>query len=180
MVKVSPLLVLPLVIFALLAGLFYVGMQRDNPDALPSAIKGNPAPVVEFEPMFGKPAIADADLRTGGVKLVNFWASWCAPCRAEHPNLVALAEQGLTVYGVNYKDDPGNALGFLEELGDPFSAIGVDQTGRQAIEWGVAAVPETFFLDGEGKVILRFAGPITQRALDRDIWPAVRAAQSDN
>ncbi|MEL6376134.1 MAG: DsbE family thiol:disulfide interchange protein [Pseudomonadota bacterium] len=177
MSKVSPLTILPLAIFAAIAGLFYAGVHRSDPDALPSAIKGTPAPLVAFEPLGPKPVITDAQLREGGIKLVNFWASWCAPCRAEHPNLIEMARQGLTVYGVNYKDDPGNALGFLEELGDPFEAIGVDRNGRQAIEWGVAAVPETFFLDETGKVILRFAGPITQRALERDIWPAIREAK---
>ncbi|MEM8582498.1 MAG: DsbE family thiol:disulfide interchange protein [Pseudomonadota bacterium] len=179
MPRIPFLMLVPPVLFGLLAGLFFVGMQRENPDALPSALAGSPAPVVTFEPLTPKPPLRDEQLRTGDVKLVNFWASWCGPCRAEHPSLTALSAAGITVYGVNYRDDAGNALAFLDELGDPFKAIGRDGTGRGAIEWGVAAVPETFVLDREGRVVLRFAGPITERALDRDIWPAIAKARGD-
>ncbi|MEM6481780.1 MAG: DsbE family thiol:disulfide interchange protein [Pseudomonadota bacterium] len=175
--RIPVLMVLPPVVFGLLVGLFFAGLYRDNPEALPSALAGAPAPVVAFERLGDKVPLTDTHLRdSGGVKLVNFWASWCGPCRAEHPSLTALAEEGIEVHGVNYRDDPDNALGFLEELGDPFSAIGRDQTGRGAIEWGVAAVPETFVLDADGHIILRFAGPITARALDRDIRPAIERA----
>ena len=112
-----------------------------------------------------------------GVKLVNFWASWCAPCRAEHPNLEALAEEGYPIYGVNYKDDPEKALAFLDELGNPYEGVAADGEGRTAIDWGVYGVPETFVIDADGKVIFRFAGPITQRALQDRIRPVLNAAQ---
>jgi len=168
----------PPIIFAVLAVVFYVGMQRENPDALPSAIEGDPAPTVVLTTLGEKTPFTDADLRTGDVKLVNFWASWCAPWRVEHPHLKALAEEGITIYGVNYKDQLGNALGFLEELGDPYAGIGADGDGRMALDWGLYGVPETYVIDGQGNVILRFPGPVTQRVMDSDIRPAIKAAQA--
>ena len=117
--RIPVLMLLPPVLFGLLGGLFFAGLQRENPDAMPSALIGAPAPVVAFDPLGHKQPLEDAHLREGGVKLVNFWASWCGPCRAEHPSLKALAQEGITVHGVNYKDDAANALAFLDELGDP-------------------------------------------------------------
>ena len=176
MAKISPLMVAPPLIFVLLAGVFYVGMLRENPDELPSALEGRPAPAVQVTPLDGKTTFADAALREGGVKLVNFWASWCAPCRVEHPHLETLAEEGIAIYGVNYKDQPENALKFLDELGDPYAAIGADAQGRMALNWGLYGVPETYVLDSDGTIILRFAGPITQRVMDAQIRPAIEAA----
>ncbi|MBR9766026.1 MAG: DsbE family thiol:disulfide interchange protein [Rhodobacteraceae bacterium] len=171
-------MLLPPVLFAGLAALFYLGMQREDPDQLPTALAGKPAPAVEVTPLADLPVFDDATLRDGEVKLVNFWASWCAPCRVEHPNLVQLSEgEGLPIYGVNYKDKPDAAMGFLDELGDPYAAIGADASGRMGLNWGLYGVPETFVIDGEGRVIERFAGPITERALETTIRPAlVRAA----
>lgn len=177
--KISPLMVLPPLLFAALALVFYIGMQREDPNALPSAIEGKPAPAVVLTPLSGKTPFTDADLRSGDVKLVNFWASWCAPCRVEHVHLTALAEEGVTIYGVNYKDQAANALGFLKELGDPYTAIGADENGRMALDWGLYGVPETYVIDGEGQVVLRFPGPITQRVMDSDIRPAIEAARGN-
>ncbi|HKL44778.1 MAG TPA: DsbE family thiol:disulfide interchange protein [Roseovarius sp.] len=177
MAKLSPLMILPPVIFAGLAVLFYVGMQRENPDELPSALEGKTAPAVQVTPLGEKKPFSDSDLRDGGVKLVNYWASWCAPCRVEHPNLEQLADQGVTIYGVNYKDKPANALKFLNDLGDPYAAIGADENGRMALDWGVYGVPETYVIDGQGQIILRFAGPITDRVLQNQILPAIEKAR---
>lgn len=174
---ISWLMVLPPLVFGALAVMFYLGMQRDDPEALPSARIGQAAPGVALVPLGSKPVLEDAALAEPGVKLVNYWASWCAPCRAEHPHLVALAEEGLPIYGINYKDDPAKALAFLDELGDPYSAIGADATGRTALDWGLYGVPETYVIDGEGRVVLRFAGPITQRTLESQIRPAIEAAR---
>ncbi len=176
MAKVSPLMLLPPAIFAGLAVMFVLGMSRDDPDALPSALKGRQAPAVVVTQLGDLPTFSDASLRDGEVKLVNFWASWCAPCRAEHPNLERLKTEGITIYGVNYKDKPDAALRFLNELGNPFVAIGADDSGRMGIDWGLYGVPETFVIDGEGKVVLRFAGPITERTLEGEIYPAIEAA----
>jgi cytochrome c biogenesis protein CcmG/thiol:disulfide interchange protein DsbE len=177
MAKISPLMIAPPAIFVGLAALFFFGMQRENPDELPSTMTGKPAPAVQVTPLGDKPSFTDAELRSGGVKLVNYWASWCAPCRAEHPILEDLAGQGITIYGVNYKDKPGNALGFLQELGDPYTAIGADENGRMALDWGVYGVPETYVIDGKGNIVLRFAGPITDRVLENQIMPAIEKAK---
>lgn len=177
MAKLSPLMFAPPLIFLGLALLFYVGMQRENPDDLPSALKGKPAPAVQVAQLGQENMFEDNMLRGDGVKLVNFWASWCAPCRAEHPNLQKLADEGLVIYGVNYKDKPDNALGFLEELGSPYTAVGADSSGRMALDWGLYGVPETYVIDGNGEIVLRFAGPVTQRSLDSTIRPAIEAAR---
>ena len=140
MAKISPLMVAPPLIFAAFIGMAAVGMFRDNPDQLPSARAGKEAPPVVLRELGDNPVFDDAVLRDGEVKLVNYWASWCAPCRVEHPNLTALAEEGIPVYGVNYKDSPVNALGFLDELGDPYRAQGADPRGRMAIDWGLYGV----------------------------------------
>lgn len=179
MARISPLMLLPPVIFAGIAAMFVLGMSRENPDALPSTLEGRQAPAVVVTPLGDLPVFTDADLRDGKVKLVNFWASWCAPCRAEHPSLTKLQAEGVTIYGVNYKDKPEAALGFLAELGNPFAAAGADGSGRMGIDWGLYGVPETFIIDGEGKVVQRFAGPITERVLDKVIRAGIEKAAAE-
>src|SRR6056297_1749533 len=134
MARPSAMMIAPPLVFLGLAGLLAFGLFREDPDALPSALQGKPAPAVAVTPLGDKPELADAMLREGGVKLVNFWASWCAPCRVEHPHLEALAEEGIPIYGVNYKDKAPNALKFLAELGDPYAAVGTDAKGRMALD----------------------------------------------
>ena len=157
------LVALPPVIGLAILAAFYVGLNRENPDELPSTLTNRPAPALDLPALPGDtPPTTSAMLRDGEVKIVNFWASWCAPCRAEHPNLKAVAQAGLPVVGVNYKDGTDAALAFLDELGNPFAAIGQDASGRTGIEWGLYGVPETFVVDGEGTVLLRYPGPITK------------------
>ncbi len=177
----KPLMLLPPVIFAAFAGLALSGMFRDDPDALPSARIGQPAPPVVLTPLGSQAPFTDEDLRGAGLKLVNFWASWCAPCRVEHPHLMQLAEEGMPIYGINYKEpDSAAALGFLDELGDPYLAIGADITGREmALDWGVYGIPETYLLDAEGRILLRIAGPVTQRTLRDRLEPAIAAALAE-
>jgi len=170
------MMLLPPVIFFGLAAMFYVGMNRDDPDALPSTMEGRSAPPMELAQLGAEPPFTSATLNQPGVKLVNYWASWCAPCRVEHPTLEMLAGEGVLIYGINYKDDPEKALGFLQELGNPYTALGADATGRTALDWGVYGVPETFVIDGDGTVILRFAGPVTRRILAEKIRPALAEA----
>jgi cytochrome c biogenesis protein CcmG/thiol:disulfide interchange protein DsbE len=172
-------MILPPVIFAGIAAMFVIGMNREDPDALPSAFEGLQAPAVAVVPLGDLPDFSDSDLRDGKVKLVNFWASWCAPCRAEHPNLTKLKAEGITIYGVNYKDKPDAALGFLNGLGNPYAAIGADESGRMGIDWGIYGVPETFIIDGEGKVVQRYPGPITERSLDDVIRAGIKKAAAE-
>ena len=173
--KFKPLMALPPLVFVALAALFYFGNIREDRDTLPSAREGREAPPVVLTELEGKTLFDDATLRDGEVKLVNYWASWCAPCRAEHPLLEDLAQE-VPVYGVNYRDDPGRALDFLDELGDPFEAIGADANGRMALDWGLYGVPDTYVIAGDGTVMLRFAGPITRDVVANRIRPAIEAA----
>lgn len=163
----KPLLLLPPLVFAGLAALFWFGMQRTDPDALPTAFAGKPAPAVAATPLGDGPVPTDAALRDQGLTLVNFWASWCAPCRQEHPVLERLAGEGVRIVGINYKDQPANALGFLKELGDPYALKGADATGRMGLNWGLYGVPETFVVDGTGSVVARIAGPVNEAEIRR-------------
>ncbi|EAR52221.1 periplasmic protein thiol:disulfide oxidoreductase, DsbE subfamily protein [Oceanicola granulosus HTCC2516] len=169
------LMILPPALFAGLAGLFLAGMFRDDPDALPSTFIGTQAPALPAVALGTYPTFASDDLANGEVKMVNFFASWCPPCRAEHPALMQLAEEGVAVYGVNKSDPTDTALEFLDELGNPYRAITVDRNGRHAIDWGVVALPETFVLDGDGTVVLKFSGPI-HGVMDSIIRPALAEA----
>ena len=146
--KINPLMLAPPLLFAGFAIFAGIGMFREDPDALPSARQGQIVPDVVLTAFDGKQSFDAEALKGGGVKLVNYWASWCAPCRAEHPNLEALATEGVPIYGINYKDNPNDATAFLNELGDPYAGLGADQQGRTALEWGLYGVPETYVVDG--------------------------------
>lgn len=174
--RISPLMILPPVIFIALAVMFYVGMNRDDPRALPSTREGQVAPPLTLSELGGGAPFGAEELQADGVKLVNFWASWCTPCRAEHPQLEQLAREGVVIYGINYKDDPSKALRFLSDMGNPFTALAADPQGRTAIDWGLYGVPETFIIDGNGVVVKRFAGPITVKVLEETIRPAMAQA----
>jgi cytochrome c biogenesis protein CcmG/thiol:disulfide interchange protein DsbE len=180
------LLTVPLVIFGLLALLFTFALRSGDPSRLPSALIGRPAPATALPALEGLsdggnpvPALAAADLKAGQVTVVNFWASWCAPCLQEHPQLMALKDQpGVRLLGINYKDQAANARRFLGRHGNPFAAVGVDGDGRAGIEWGVIAVPETFVVDGRGVVVYKHTGPISSEALENRVIPAIRSAQA--
>jgi cytochrome c biogenesis protein CcmG/thiol:disulfide interchange protein DsbE len=170
------LLVVPPLLFLVFAAVAWVGLRRENPDELPSALVGGPAPEIgRTVALRDDPPPTDADLRAPGVKLVNFWASWCGPCRVEHPILTALSEEGIPVIGVNYKDEPEKALRFLAELGDPYARIGADPAGRTGIDWGIYGVPETFVIGADGEVLLRFPGPLSPDVVEKRIRPALEA-----
>lgn len=170
-------MLVPVALFAALAGFFFSGLFRNEPDALPSALIGGTAPALAVTELPGHAPLPENLLADGEVKLVNFWASWCVPCRVEHPQLETLAEE-LPVYGINYKDEVPAATAFLAELGDPFAAVGVDATGRTGIDWGLYGVPETFVIAGDGTVVLRFAGPITRSVIEDSIRPAIAEARA--
>jgi cytochrome c biogenesis protein CcmG, thiol:disulfide interchange protein DsbE len=172
------LLFLPPVLFAALAAMFWFGMNRDNPDEMRSALVGRAAPAVPEGVLAGYPGLNDADLRSGKVTLVNFWASWCPPCRAEHPTLLALATQGIPVAGINMMDDPANAAAYLAKEGNPFFAVAADPKGRNRLEWGVTAPPETFIIGPDGTVLFRFQGPLVGSDYEQRFLPALQAAQA--
>ncbi len=176
MAKISPLMMLPPLIFLAIASMFLWGMFRENPNALPSTREGSVVPALALTQLGDDLPFGTEVLKEPGVKLVNFWASWCAPCRIEHPVLMDLKAEGIKIYGINYKDNPEKALAFLESLGDPYVRIAAD-SGRSALDWGVYGVPETYVINGDGIVVLRFAGPITQRVLASTIRPAIEKAK---
>ncbi len=176
---------LPLLIFVGMAAFlgWRLSLGRD-PSIVPSALIGHPAPAFNLPAVPGvdRPGLSDADLRKGGVTVVNIFASWCAPCRMEHPVLRKLAENealkamGVRLVGVNYKDDPANAAKFLAEGGDPYAAIGMDSSGRVGIDWGLTGVPETFIVRGDGTIAYKFIGPITEEALDKTVLREIEKA----
>ena len=170
---------LPLGFFLSLALIFLLRLESGtDPEAIPSALVGRPAPPFDLPPLDGinVPGLARVDL-DGQVTVVNIFASWCGPCRVEHPQLMALAKDGrIRVVGIDYKDQPKNAKRFLDELGNPYAAIGVDTKGRTGIDWGVYGVPETFVVDRAGIVRFKFIGPLTPEAVQRDLMPVVEKA----
>jgi cytochrome c biogenesis protein CcmG/thiol:disulfide interchange protein DsbE len=146
-----------------------VGLTRD-PGTLPSALIDHPVPTFELPALEGGEGFSNQDL-VGQVSLVNVFASWCVPCRVEHPVLMKLAESGVPIYGINYKDPPDQAQAWLAELGNPFQKIGADRSGRVGIEWGVYGVPETFVIDAEGRIRHKHVGPLQPRDLERTLLP---------
>ncbi len=170
------LMILPPVLFAGLAAVFYVGMLRDNPGELRSVFIDRPAPVVPGTGLDGVPLLTDADLRSGEVTVVNFWATWCPPCRAEHPVLMRMASDGVRVAGINIMDDDAKALAYLADEGNPFLAVATDPKGRNRVEWGVTAPPETFIIRGDGTVAFKFVGPLVGTDYEIRFVPALKAA----
>lgn len=170
----------PVAIFAVLAIFFLVRLETGgNREAIPSALVGKPAPEFSLPPLEGAgvPALARADLVGAKPTVVNVFASWCAPCRLEHPQLEQLAKDDrIRVVGINYKDTPANARRFLDEMGNPFAAIGIDERGRAAIDWGVYGVPETFVVGADGTILYKFIGPISPDALERTLMPEIEKA----
>lgn len=159
---------LPLIVFALLAGLFWFRLGSGDPSRIPSALIGRPAPQTTLPALQGLTADGvqvqglDPASFKGQVSVVNVWASWCVPCHDEAPLLLQLAQdKRIRVVGINYKDADDNARRFLGRYGNPFSAVGVDANGRAAIEWGVYGVPETFVIGRDGTIVYKLIGPIT-------------------
>jgi len=173
-----PWMLIPALGALMVVSVFLLGLMREDKDVLPSQLIDKPVPEFALEGLGESPGLATADLEEPGVKLVNIWASWCGPCRVEHPWLMALESEGHTVHGINYKDDPENAQAFLDDLGNPYQRIGVDDSGRTGIEWGVYGVPETFVIDGRGRVVYKHVGPIQNRDLTKKILPAIEEARA--
>ncbi|MFT4077813.1 DsbE family thiol:disulfide interchange protein [Rhodomicrobium sp.] len=178
-------LVLPVVIVVAVLSLLYYQLRTGDPQSLPSVLIGKPVPDFQLAALPGAPSptgspvpgFSSEDLKKGRVSLINVWASWCAPCQVEHPLITDLARQGIPVYGINYKGDtPAGAKRFLARLGNPYKAIGVDDTGRVSIDFGVYGVPETFVIDGAGRIAYRHAGPLTEEVIAQKLKPAMEKA----
>jgi cytochrome c biogenesis protein CcmG, thiol:disulfide interchange protein DsbE len=163
------LYLIPVIVFGAVGIGLAVGLTRD-PGTLPSALLDQPVPEFQLPALEGGDGLSSEDLK-GRVSLVNVFASWCVPCRVEQPVLMRLAEEGVPIFGINYKDPPDQAKAWLAELGDPFEKIGADRNGRVGIEWGVYGVPETFVVDAEGRIRHRHVGPIQARDLERTLLP---------
>jgi cytochrome c biogenesis protein CcmG, thiol:disulfide interchange protein DsbE len=160
--------------FAMLRGL---GTGGYDPRGVPSALIGKTPPEFDLPPLEGAglPGLSSADLKAPGRPvLVNFFASWCVPCVIEHPQLMRLSREGVPVFGVNYKDQPGDGRRFLEKHGNPYSRLGVDLPGRASIDWGLYGVPETYLLDRSGVIRWRWAGPVTDDTLRAELQPLLR------
>lgn len=171
----KPAVWIPLAVFLGLAGALFVGLFL-NPANVPSALISQPVPAFDLPPLYeDEPGLSSDMLDDGEVTLVNIFASWCAPCRIEHPVLMELAEAGIPVHGVAYKDAPADSRRFLHRLGDPYSRIGVDEDGRTAIDFGVSGVPETFVIAGDGRIVYQQIGPIEDANRD-DLMAAIAAA----
>ena len=169
---------IPLAGFLVLAGFASIALlatlrgERDMTQ-LPSAMVGKPAPAVALPDLREAGNTVSAIDFKGRPFLVNIFASWCAPCRAEAPALALLFEE-IEIFGIAYKDKSEDTRGFLATYGDPFADIGIDRDGDAGMRWGVYGVPETFLVDANGTIILRHAGPIDRRVLDELLRPAIQ------
>lgn len=174
---------LPLVVFGVIAGtagkmLYEQDFHGKDIAAIPSALIGQKAPSLSLPPLDGVnlPALTDAAIR-GKLTLVNVFASWCIPCREEHPLLKQLAgDSRLNIVAINYKDQPENARRFLGELGNPFKAIGIDPKGAAAIDWGVYGIPESYLVAPDGTILYKRVGPFDALSLKEGLYPAIDKA----
>jgi len=174
------LVLLPVIVFAGLALMFWKGLSG-TPNEIPSALINKPVPDFVLNPVDGlnAPGFRDEDLRKGKITVVNVWASWCAPCRIEHPLLSELAKRSdIQLFGMNYKDEPENAVRFLGTLGQPFAAVGADRDGRTAVDWGVYGVPETFIVDGNGMIRYKHIGPLTEESIAGEMAREIEKAKT--
>ena len=175
------LYLLPLLTLVILAGFFgWSLMSGRDPASIGSALVGRPAPTLKAPALrLGGVALTDALLHSGKPVLVNFFASWCAPCLAEAPLLDRLAKKdGITIIGIAWKNKPEEARAWLERLGDPFAAVGYDLDGKMAVDWGLSGVPETFLIDAQGVVRLHFRAPILEKDVNDRILPLLKAGGS--
>ena len=172
------LFALPLIALIALVSVFALSIDRD-PNLVRSVMIDKPAPIFALPavPELGVPGFDTASL-TGAVSVVNVFASWCVPCRAEHPLLLALRDVAdIRLLGINQADTPENARAFLAELGNPYDAIGADADRRVSIDWGVYGVPETFVVNAKGVIVFKHTGPLTPQSVETELLPAIDRAR---
>ncbi len=165
--------ILPLALFFALVIFLAVGL-RLNPREVPSPLVGRPAPTFTLPSLLKPEQSITPDIFQGRVSLFNVWASWCVACRQEHPYLMQLAREGVTLYGLDYKDTREAGLGWLDKLGNPYRQVLFDESGKAGIDWGVYGVPETFVIDKQGIIRYKHIGPITPKDWEEKIGPLVR------
>ncbi len=166
---------LPLLVFALLSSYFWLSLRpAHDAHELPSAMLDKPAPRFDLAGLnTDKPLVLDA--LKGQPVVVNFFASWCVPCRLEHPLLMRLKETNhLPIYGIAYKDKPEDSTKLLATFGDPYRQTGIDRDGRVGLNFGVYGVPETYVIDGNGIIRKRFVGPLTTDAVEKELLPLLK------
>lgn len=170
---------LPLLVLAVLLGYFGLRLTEGGDRALPSSLIDRPVPPTDLPPLrAGEAPLTDGEIKALTAKaplLVNVFGSWCVPCRAEHPFLMELQKQGVTIIGLNQRDKPENAIAFLAALGDPFARIGIDAKGTASLEWGVYGVPETFVIDRAGTIRYRHVGAIDAEVLEKTLRPLLKS-----
>ena len=170
----KPIFAIPLLLFAMIVLSLMVGLSL-RPSEIPSALVGSAIPEFSLPPLEPtERGLSSASLKDGRMKLVNVFASWCGPCRIEHPLLMELQRQGVTIHGLNYKDIEEDARRFLAELQSPYVIVGKDRDGRVGIDWGVSGVPETFVIDGEGRILYQHIGPLSREAIEQEIAPLLK------
>ncbi len=182
------LVLLPLIVFAGLAALFFIRLGAGDASRIPSALIGKPAPETNLPALPGLvrstgeqvPGLSNATFH-GHVTLVNVWASWCVPCADEVPYLNQLSkDKRIQLVGLNYKDSADNARRFLGRYGNPYLATGQDANGRNGIEWGVYGVPETFIVGKDGRIAYKLVGPITAENLTAVLEPEIQKVVGAN
>ena len=165
----------PVALFLVLVAYFALALRPGrDPSRLPSALIDKPAPDFTLAGLDGAAGVSRSELE-GNVVVVNFFASWCVPCRAEHPLLMRLSEsEHVPLYGIAYKDKPENTARFLAQLGNPYRRVGLDESGRTGIDFGVYGVPETYLIDRAGHIRYRHVGPLSAEALEHELLPRLR------
>ncbi len=175
---------IPLAVFVVISLALGVGLTL-KPREIPSALIDQPLADFDLPPLEGRDkgdggGLSRDDLATGEVALVNYFATWCGPCRVEHPLLMDVAKSGaVPIHAINHKDRQSAAVTWLRELGDPYTKVGADPAGRTGIDWGVYGLPETFVIDGRGNIKLKHVGPLSRRDLDEKVLPCVEKLQRD-
>ena len=170
---------LPILLLVLFAWLAWRGLAPDrDPSALPSALIGKPVPQFELSPLDTAAAKLGTQDANGRVTVINFFASWCLPCKAEHPLLFALGKDyGVPVYGIAFKDKPAATATYIQELGSPYAKIGLDESGRTSLDFGLMGVPETFIVDKSGIVRYRLPMPLDPDRLRDEVGPLLKSLQ---
>jgi len=169
----------PIGLFAVLIGVFFLGLQRD-PSILPSQLIDKPLPAFNLPPVrAGDVGLTNGDLG-GEPKLLNIYASWCAACELEHPMLMRLKREGITIHGLDWKDEPAKGAQVLIQQGDPYARVGNDLSGRTGFDLGVSGAPETFVIDKAGKVRYRHVGPISIEDWNGKIRPLLQKLRNES